>query len=513
MVNLDVSLTNLIQDDVSDFTVKNLGSITNEEDTVRAQQLFFKEVLIIVVTIRTPSDHETDNPELDWDRQLDIVESAHDLKNILGMASLIQTRSSQYNNVLINVRMNMPLAKDKAIHYCNLDFGHLYRFGNDENFLFIIDPPEASQEETEWFIFNDLSYILSLTQIIKENHRLFLDYKNELLDIDKQIQKHLTELPLLKHETDTIMLAIHKDHVSELEKKTLEIQTNTQKLLEQLKFNIMQSEKLMQNIKLVKDSIFVEDYEDYNNYKTNVQQWLDTSDEIFNRIFTGVKEYSNQISVLFKKEEPPLTRPLGAPKVYTDTASVSENFSFDKSPYKNIIDQIRPELGSKSGLLETIPLQWCSSYILLEPQPERSLKIFSDLIRDKFLGLCITRKAREELVNQYELKDTPIYQINTEESDYSVPPVLSRISHLINEFLSSNLNSVIYFDGIEYLVQTNDLKRVLKFNNNIKESIILNDSILIISINDSAFNENDLSLFLENSINISNCEVEFEDII
>ncbi|MCK5562091.1 MAG: hypothetical protein KAJ51_15940, partial [Thermoplasmata archaeon] len=142
MVNLEISLSDLIQDDVSDLTVKHLGSITNDDETVHAQQLFFKEVLIFVISLHTTANYETDTPEVDWDRQLDIVESAHDLKNVLGMASLIQTKSRQYNDVLMNVRMKMPFAKNQAIHYCNLDIGHLYRFGNGDNYLFVIDPPE-----------------------------------------------------------------------------------------------------------------------------------------------------------------------------------------------------------------------------------------------------------------------------------------------------------------------------------------------------------------------------------
>jgi hypothetical protein len=512
LVNLDISLSDLIQDDVSDLTVKLLGSITNDDETVRAQQLFFKEVLIFVITLHTAANYETDTPEVDWDRQLDIVESAHDLKNVLGMASLIQTKSRQYNDVLMNVRMKMPFAKNQAIHYCNLDIGHLYRFGNGDNYLFVIDPPKMAQEDMERFIFNDLSYILSLNLIIKENNRQFLNYQEELHEIDKEVQQNISKLPSQKQE-DPIMLAIRKDHISELEKKALKIQSEMQKFAEQLKNNLMKSDTLLRNIKLVKDNIFLEDYDLFHKLETTLQEWLKTSDEVYTRIFTGIKEYSNQISKLLEEEEKPYDRPMGKPKVYLDSTSNDEVFPIGDSPYKQIKEEYETISGAKSELLETIPLEWCSSYILIEPQPNRSLKLFSDLVSNRFLGLCITRNDPEVLINQYQLKYTPIYQINTESGENTVPPVLSKISQLINEFLTNNIHSVIYLDGLEYLIQANDLNRVVKFVNNIKESIVLNDSILIFALNESSLNENDLSLFLENSINISNCDVEFEDII
>ena len=191
----------------------------------------------------------------------------------------------------------------------------------------------------------------------------------------------------------------------------------------------------------------------------------------------------NQVSELLQKLEQSLDKPLGRPKVYTD-ATPSEYFSYDKSPYKRVEEDLSPVSESKPELLETIPLEWCSSYVLFEHKPSRSLKIFSDLVKDRFLGLCITRNERNVLLSEFKFKDTEIYQINTVEGENIMPPILSKISHVINDFLSNNIHSIIYIDGFDFLIEANDFNRVIKFNDNIKESIVLNDSILILSINE-----------------------------
>ncbi|WP_455391822.1 DUF835 domain-containing protein [[Eubacterium] cellulosolvens] len=513
LVNLEVSLSSIIPDDVSELSVKHLGALRSTDETVRAEQIFFNEVLILAITQSTPKDFTTDTPETVWDNQLDISVTARDLKTVLGMASLLQAKSSQYDETLMNVRMKMPFAKDKAIHYCTLDFGHLYRFGKIDYYLFIIDPPDASQEAIDSLRFNDLLYILSLNQIMKENYRLFSIKHDQLMELEKQTQTHLTELPTLKHETDSIILAIRKDHGQELSKEASGIQKTLQKFPEQMKQNLLRYDTLIGNIKLLKNNLFVEDYMKFQEYNNNIQDRVKTSKEIFDRISTSLVEYSNEISDLLTKLEQPYDKPLGRPQVYTPSTTADEHMGIDKSPYKMMKQKFDTKTIGRPEFLETIPLEWCSSYIMIEQKPRRSLKIFSELVRNRFLGLCITGDDREAIIEQYQLKETPIYEINTKPDEFSIPPVLSRISHLINEFVSNNYHSIVHLDGFEYLIQSNDLNRVLKFNNNIKEAIVLNDSILIFSMNGSILPEEELARFLENSINISECEVEFEDII
>ncbi len=510
--SLESLLNDVVQTDAPSLSINHLGSIDNPDGTITAQQIIYNDVLVFIITISTPDDYVTESPEIDWEQQLDILFTVRDLKNMLGMGNVLVATSEKFEDILMSVRMKIPFTRGQTINYCNLDFGHLYRFGSNDNYLMVMDLLGLKDERVSNLLFNNFPNILSLTLTIKENYRLFEDYKEQLSDIEGQLRQHNRELPTLNLETDPIMLAIRKDHVSELGKKTKQIRFNIGKCADQIRSRLTILNTVLWGISKIKDKIFIDDIKKFQNYNNIVNNWLETNVEIFNNISNGIEEYINEISKLIdalnKREE----RISPRPKLYEPTPTTDETFSYDKSPYKNRRSDFNLDREKKVQLLESIPLEWCSSYILLEPKPNRSLKIFSELINNQFLCLGLTHEDRENIIKRFNFEDTSIYQIDMKSGEYFVPPVLSKISQVINEFITDNIHSIIYLDGIDYLIANNDFNRVLKFNNNIKESIVLNDSILIISLSNQNMSKNEFAMFMENSVDITNLDVDFEDI-
>jgi hypothetical protein len=466
-----------------------LGELHNDEANITAKQVLAGNLLIFIIFLSTPDDYETDIPELIWERQLDIVDTTRDLKNVLGKASVFTTTSDEYNTVFMNVRMNLSIAKGKIIQYCNLDFGHLYRFGEEDNYLLVLDPPGMGDEIVRKYLEQNFPYILSLSFAILDYYNLFISSKDQLMDIEEQMENHVQELSELNPETDIIMLAIRKDHVNELGKNIQKIRSNLQEYQKELTMNLIKIESAVLAMNIKDDKIFNVNLKNFRGCEKFSESWLPTGDTIFNRITKGVEEYN-------KTARPDTKRPT----LYSTTSKEVDAFVTEKSPYKVISED------------STIPLEWCSSYYVVEPKPTRSLKIFKDLVTKRFLGLCITKDQPEKLIEKFNLDESSVYRINSEEGDKNIPPILSKISDVINEFLSENVHSVIYLEGLEYLIKHNDFERVLRFSNNIKESIVLNDSILITSLDNSSLDEKQLTLIKENSIDISNVDVEFEDL-
>jgi hypothetical protein len=514
LVNLETSLPELLADNPN-ISYFHFGSLTNPDETVSAHQLLVNDVLVLSITISTPEDYKTETPESDWEEQLDIAVTARDLTNILGTASVLQTGSENYNEILMSVRMKMDIAKNQMIHYSNLDFGHFYRFGKDDNYLLVLDLPQNNQEQFNNFLLKELPYLLTLNLLIRENHRLYDNAAELITDLDHQMEQHIKELPKIKKETDPIMLAIRKDHVSELEKKAKNLLTEIRNNADQIDMNLAKLLEPQTKLKTIIDAIFVDDVKSFQEYKNDIMNWLSIGEGIYPRISAKVEDYTNQIAGIIQSMEPSVEKEkgiLGRPKFYTPKQEIGE-FSIDTSPYKSAKDGLSHDIEKRTELIESIPLEWCSSYILLEQNPGRSLKIFSDLVNDRFLGLVITKKELEALIEQYKFKDTEMYQLSDEPGDKRTPPILSKIAHIINDFLNNNIHSIIFLEGLDYLAQVNDFKRVLQFNNNIKESIVLNDSILLISMKASDFDNEQLKQIMENSINISDLNVEFEDIL
>lgn len=506
------SLNYLSRETLSNLNFHQLGYVSRPDESVAAKQLLLNEILIFIFNFTTSADYETETPELDWERQMDIELTTRDLKNVLGKSSVLQTYSREYEDILFNVRMKMPFAQNQTIQYCTLDFGRFCRFGSDDYYLMVIDPLLLQEKKLENLMVNDFPYILSVSLMIKENYRQFNRHKYKLTDIQKQIEQHNRELDNLNRETDPIMLAIRKDHMNELGRESDAIRSGLKKCADELKLNLNKYIAAVGKLNLVQDNIFDADVKKFQQLQNDIQKGTENSITLLDQIQKDVEYYSNQITLLLRKLETVDEEPIEKSKPYTSSVT-KEILSIEKSPYTKIEKEFSSTITAEPELLDTIPLEWCSSYILFEPKPSRSLKVYSELVTKRFIGLCITIEERSKIAEKFKIDDTSIYQINTEDGDQFVPPILSKISHLINEFISNNIHSVIYIDGIEFLINYNDFDRVLKFCNNIKESIVLNDSILFLSVKKSALDDNEIAQLTENSIDLTKSDVDFDDLI
>lgn len=513
LIELEISLADKTSEEISKLSVQHLGELKSLDKTITARQIVFSEVLVFIVSISSPESFETDNPERYWEQFLDIELTARDLKNILGIASIITTMSEHPEKILMNVRMNISFAKDQIINYSVFNFGHLWRFGDNYNYLLVNNPIQPQHNRVEIFLTNSFPYTISLNLIIKENYRLFLEFQKQCEDIEVQMEQHNQELVGLENETDSIILAIRKDHVEDINKNIMGIKNKISNYAERLDLSFIKLETSVQSFIQSNDHIFVEDIKLANEYNEYVQNWMETCNNRFNKISSDIFNYIDHVSEIIDKLKTKSREVISQPKKYAPATPKDEILPIEVSPYKRFREKYMTGLTRPAEILDSIPLEWCSSYILIEQKPSRSLKIFSDLVTEKFLGLCISPDERETIIKNFNIMETYVYQIKTESGEYFIPPILSKISHLINDFLSNNIHGVIYLNGIDYLIQSNDFNRVLKFNNNIKESIVLNDSILIMSIKDSSIEENQLALLLENSINLTNYDVEFQDLI
>jgi hypothetical protein len=515
LIELEISLADKTPEEISKFFVQHLGELKNLDKTITARQIIFNEVLVFIVSISTPGNFETNNPDRYWEQFLDIELTARDLKNILGIASIITTMSEHPEKILMNVRMNIPFAKDQIINYSIFNFGRLWRFGDKCNYLLVNNPIQPQHNKVEIFLTNSFPYTISLNLTIKENYKFFLEYQKQCKDMEAQMDQHNQELVGLENETDSIMLAIRKDHVEEINKSIMGIKNKISNYAERLDLNFIKLETSVQTFSQVNDHIFVEDIKLANEYNEYVQNWMKSCNNRFNKISSDIFNYIDNITEIIDKLKTRSRETISQPKKYTPVTPKEEILPIEVSPYKKFREKYMTGLTRPAEILDSIPLEWCSSYILIEQKPSRSLRIFSDLVTEKFLGLCISPDERETIIKKFNILDTYVYQIKTDSGEYFVPPILSKISHLINDFLSNNVHGhgIIYLNGIDFLIQSNDFNRVLKFNNNIKESIVLNDSILIMSVKDSSIEESQLALLLENSINLTNYDVEFEDLV
>jgi len=170
----------------------------------------------------------------------------------------------------------------------------------------------------------------------------------------------------------------------------------------------------------------------------------------------------------------------------------------------DITDKFK-ELPEKSDLQSDLPIsiELGNSYIMNEQDLANSLTIFKQLLKNNTQGLCITRTHPDKIRKDHKLTEATIKWLSKDICDFSVPPVLEKLSHVIIDFYRKHENSVVILDGLEYLKTNNDFNRILKFIDHLKDLVFMYKCTLILPINYKIFPEDEIALLKKNMIEIT----------
>ncbi|MBM4248771.1 MAG: DUF835 domain-containing protein [Euryarchaeota archaeon] len=157
------------------------------------------------------------------------------------------------------------------------------------------------------------------------------------------------------------------------------------------------------------------------------------------------------------------------------------------------------------------------TYLIKEPKPDDSLKIFASLVKHGSRGFCVTRVHPKRIRKRFELGDTPILWITTSEvADEKCvhPSDLAKLNMAINEMLRNFENLVILLEGIEYLVTYNGFDSILRFVQVINDRIMVTNSRFLITLDPATLDSSSLHI-LERDLtpveDLSRLEVTFSE--
>jgi predicted ATPase len=146
-------------------------------------------------------------------------------------------------------------------------------------------------------------------------------------------------------------------------------------------------------------------------------------------------------------------------------------------------------------------------YLIKESKVKKSFEIFMDLVSRGYKGLCITRIPQDKVQDKYtELDKANIYWLTQKAGEHCVPPSPTILTHLITQFVKNNKNSVAFLDGLEYILDYNEFNKILKFLNEVNDSVILQKSILILPVNPDAYDPKEIAKLEKDMVS-----VELED--
>lgn len=154
---------------------------------------------------------------------------------------------------------------------------------------------------------------------------------------------------------------------------------------------------------------------------------------------------------------------------------------------------------------ELFLLQTGMGYVIYEKSPEKSLQILKDYANRGEFGLLVSRRFPEQVKNRYHLENVADIWLTTAEGEenWIDPCNLSKLHHVISDFVKNAPVSIIFFEGFEYLMVRNNFLSALKFVQSLMDEIVLNKPRLLMSINPDAFDKKELALIRRELIEVT----------
>ena len=141
------------------------------------------------------------------------------------------------------------------------------------------------------------------------------------------------------------------------------------------------------------------------------------------------------------------------------------------------------------------------AYLVKERKPGKAWAKFADALDRGFEGLYITRQHPNHVEKRHGPKTLRVVWLSTTLGrDYVDPHNLGALTTLINGFTESDRRAIVLLDGLEYLMINNDFPRIMKFVETLREIVMQRRCILILSVDERAFDGRELAYLERNSV-------------
>jgi len=141
------------------------------------------------------------------------------------------------------------------------------------------------------------------------------------------------------------------------------------------------------------------------------------------------------------------------------------------------------------------------AYIVKERKPGKAWDLFEQMLDDGFEGLYVTRQHPNHVESAHGATTLKVVWLSTTLGrDYVDPHNLAALTNMINGFVDSSRRTIVLIDGLEYLRLNNTAERVLKFVEVLDEIVMQRQGVLLLSLDDRAFDPKELAFLERNSV-------------
>lgn len=129
------------------------------------------------------------------------------------------------------------------------------------------------------------------------------------------------------------------------------------------------------------------------------------------------------------------------------------------------------------------------AYLFEFPSADRMFESVAQEMAGGMSAFIVARTHPDQLRARYQLMHTPILWLaQTPGPDRVDPSNIQLLTHMTMEFVRKG-PSLIALEGLEYLMLNNDLNKVLKFLGQLRDEVIVEGSILLVSVDPRTLTE------------------------
>ena len=172
-----------------------------------------------------------------------------------------------------------------------------------------------------------------------------------------------------------------------------------------------------------------------------------------------------------------------------------EHSAPDSVPLSTVKNCSTGDLGSCDQYGSRLELLEGACYLVKEPKPQLSFRVYRELVRQGTPGLCITRVYPNLAREKFGLEDgRVVWLADAPAEDVMRPNAIVKLSKAIEVFLGEHPDGgVVLLDGLEFLILRNGYDAVLQFVEHLSELVVRGRGIVLIPLSPATLDRKEVA--------------------
>lgn len=150
--------------------------------------------------------------------------------------------------------------------------------------------------------------------------------------------------------------------------------------------------------------------------------------------------------------------------------------------------------GSSAYVIGTEPKPG-NVYLVEERRPKVCYELFDQELSAGYEGMVVTRDYPKKLVSDHGIGNCRMLWLTNMVGDGRInPTAIGILMSQVRGFIEGAKNTVVVLDGLDYLITLNTFDRMLQFAHQLRDTVVTNESILIVPLDPRTVGQRELAL-------------------